>query len=124
MFGLPRLYLLTALSIACTLFGFAGGWKVQGWRQAALEHTRQVQQQRDTQKRLDRVAEAATSHEDFKAKEDIRYVERIKVVQKIVERPVYRNTCFDDDGMRELNAAIRGEDSGKPQTTVSATAKP
>lgn len=35
-------------------------------------------------------------------KERIRYVE----VQKIVERPVYRNVCIDSDGLSVINAAI------------------
>nr|DAJ67504.1 MAG TPA: Selenoprotein S (SelS) [Caudoviricetes sp.]DAK49067.1 MAG TPA: Selenoprotein S (SelS) [Caudoviricetes sp.]DAP70525.1 MAG TPA: Selenoprotein S (SelS) [Caudoviricetes sp.] len=35
-------------------------------------------------------------------KERIRYVE----VQKIVERPIYRNVCIDSDGLSVINAAI------------------
>lgn len=39
-------------------------------------------------------------------KERIRYVE----VQKIVERPVYRNVCIDSDGLSVINAAITDGD--------------
>lgn len=39
-------------------------------------------------------------------KERIRYVE----VQKIVERPVYRNVCIDSDGLSVINAAIADSD--------------
>lgn len=35
-------------------------------------------------------------------KERVRYVQ----VQKIVERPVYRNVCVDSDGVSVINAAI------------------
>lgn len=35
-------------------------------------------------------------------KERIRYVE----VQKIVERPIFRNVCIDSDGLSVINAAI------------------
>lgn len=35
-------------------------------------------------------------------KERVRYVQTIK----IIEKPVYRNACFDADGVRELNAAV------------------
>lgn len=35
-------------------------------------------------------------------KERVRYVE----VQKIVEKPVFRNTCVDSDGLSIINAAI------------------
>ncbi|ENW4152088.1 TPA: hypothetical protein ACKJ67_002214, partial [Neisseria gonorrhoeae] len=33
-------------------------------------------------------------------KERVRYVQTLK----IIEKPVYRNACFDADGVRELNA--------------------
>lgn len=35
-------------------------------------------------------------------KERVRYVQ----VQKIVEKPVFRNTCIDSDGLSIINAAI------------------
>ncbi|HFA6548370.1 TPA: hypothetical protein WMM85_002245 [Neisseria gonorrhoeae] len=35
-------------------------------------------------------------------KERVRYVQTLK----IIEKPVYRNACFDADGVRELNAAV------------------
>lgn len=35
-------------------------------------------------------------------KERVRYVQ----VQKIVEKPVFRNTCVDSDGLSIINAAI------------------
>ena len=39
-------------------------------------------------------------------KEKVRYVE----VQKIIERPVYSNACFDADGLRIINSAIADGD--------------
>lgn len=39
-------------------------------------------------------------------KERIRYVE----VQKIVERPIFRNVCVDSDGLSVINAAIADGD--------------
>lgn len=36
------------------------------------------------------------------AAERVQYVE----IEKIIERPVYRNVCLDADGLRELNRAI------------------
>lgn len=36
------------------------------------------------------------------AAQRVQYVE----IEKIIERPVYRNVCLDDDGLRELNRAI------------------
>nr|DAG03648.1 MAG TPA: hypothetical protein [Siphoviridae sp. ct6HQ3] len=39
-------------------------------------------------------------------KERVRYVQ----VQKIVEKPVFRNTCLDSDGLSVINAAITDDD--------------
>jgi hypothetical protein len=122
----PRLYVLVGLFLAGLLTGSVGAWKVQGWRQAALEHARQAQQQRDTQKRIDRVQEAAAGHEQFKAEEEIRYVTVTKVVTKLVDRPVYRNVCLDDDGRRMLNDYATGAvpGAGEPAAAVPRSATP
>jgi hypothetical protein len=37
---------------------------------------------------------------------------------KIIDRPVYRNACIDDDGRLLINAAIRGTDPGQPAAAV------
>lgn len=44
-------------------------------------------------------------------KDEIRTVYQTvtKTVDRIVERPVYRNTCIDDDGLRAVNAALSGK---------------
>jgi len=118
------MYVYAAIAVACLLAGFGGGWKTNGWRHDAALHAAQVEQARTAQKRIDRVDEAAVGHEDFKAKEEIRYVERIKMVTKLVDRPVYRAQCLDDDGLRLLRAANRGQDSSEPAPAVPATARP
>ena len=50
--------------------------------------------------------ETAAAYQTGKAvreeKERVRYVQ----VQKIVEKPVYRNVCVDSDGVSVINAAI------------------
>lgn len=50
--------------------------------------------------------ETAAAYQTGKAvreeKERVRYVQ----VQKIVEKPVFRNTCLDSDGLSVINAAV------------------
>ena len=50
--------------------------------------------------------ETAAAYQNGKAvreeKERVRYVQ----VQKIVEKPVFRNVCVDSDGLSVINAAI------------------
>ena len=50
--------------------------------------------------------ESSAAYQSGKAvreeKERVRYVQ----VQKIVEKPVFRNTCVDSDGLSIINAAV------------------
>lgn len=49
-----------------------------------------------------------------------------RTVDKIVERPVYRNVCLDDDGVLAANAALAGQpaDTGQPDDTVPGLKPP
>ena len=51
---------------------------------------------------------------------------RTKYVDKILEKPVYRNVCFDDPGLSCLNAAIDGKDAAgcKPDSALPAPKPP
>lgn len=61
---------------------------------------------KSAEKQAEQAREASTKYQTTKAareqKERIRYVE----VQKIIKQPIYRNHCFDDNGLQQLNAAI------------------
>jgi len=119
------MYLYATILAAGLLTGFAGAWKVQDWRQDAAELERAKVESRDRLKKMERGDDAAQAHEGFKAKTEIVYVDRIKRVDRIVERPVYAAQCWDADGLRELNAAIAGrEPSGEPAPAVPRPAEP
>ncbi|MFX6398127.1 hypothetical protein ABTG12_16850 [Acinetobacter baumannii] len=49
----------------------------------------------------------SADYERVKAEQNtkVEYIER--EVQKIVERPVYKSSCIDDDGMQQLNELIK-----------------
>lgn len=49
--------------------------------------------------------EASEQYEDSKEVERIKTETITREVQKIIERPVYINTCIDDDGVRLVNEA-------------------
>ena len=79
----------------------------KGYTDAQTQITAQIAKQES--ERATKVQAASHDYQTQKAeneiKERVRYVE----VQKIVEKPVYNNVCFDDDGLRELNRAIGGK---------------
>lgn len=106
--------IITALVSAALAFGAA--WKVQDWRHDAAELKRQ-EEASELQRLLARKSDnAAVSHEQFQERERVVYQTITETVDRIVEKPVYRNICLDADGMRALGAAIHGrpDDSGQP----------
>jgi hypothetical protein len=54
-----------------------------------------------------RAMAAAAELEQARGKIEVKYRTITKEVQKVVERPVYRGTCLDDDGLRLVNAALK-----------------
>lgn len=56
-----------------------------------------------------RAHEAAVRLEKANAKTRIVYRDIVRDVERIVDRPVYRDTvCIDDDGLRAVNRALAG----------------
>ncbi|HFC2497986.1 TPA: hypothetical protein ACVUVD_001978, partial [Neisseria gonorrhoeae] len=108
MNGLIKNPKLIAVSV-CAVF-VAGAWQYdraaqyrRGYGAAMLEVS-------------ERLKAAAVEHAEHARKSSAAYQaqkaareekERVRYVQtlKIIEKPVYRNACFDADGVRELNAA-------------------
>lgn len=99
--------------------GFAAGWSVHSWKTDAGE-------KRDQDKAVVQQDVKAEEHEEFKAKERIVYRTITKEVAKIVEKPFYVNNpeCLDDDGMRVIAAAIRGEAPSQPASAVPRSGPP
>lgn len=46
-----------------------------------------------------------------------------KNVEKIIDRPVYRNVCLDDDGLSEINSAIEAYDPKQFASTLPTATK-
>ena len=60
----------------------------------------------DAEKKAQELAnEAGEEYEESKEVERVKTEVITREVQKIVERPVYINTCIDDDGVRLINEA-------------------
>jgi hypothetical protein len=112
-----------ATAIIASALSFGGAWKVQNWRHDAMEKAR-IEAEAELQRlKARRVDVASVAHEEFKTKERVVYEVITQTVDKIVERPVYRNVCLDDDGLRALNAAVTGANaSGEPAPAVPGPA--
>ncbi len=68
-------------------------------------------------------AKAAAELEAERQKRKVVIETRTRYVDKIVDRPVYRNVCLDVDGLRCIAAAIERKDASgcKPEPALPAT---
>ena len=117
-------YGLLALAILATLSGI--GYSIYNAGEKAVrlewEEANRVQREREAKQ----ASVAATKVEVKSAKAKIMYRTITQQVDKYIDRPVYRNICFDADGLRDANAALLGEStapakSNKPVPTVRTT---
>jgi hypothetical protein len=73
-----------------------------------------------------RLTQASADLEKARNEKEIVYRNITRTVTKLVDRPVYRNVCLDDDGLRNINAALAGTaadpaaDPGKSASAVPA----
>lgn len=116
MFGLSLSPWILLGALSSVVASFAGGY-FKGDADAADRYqtkiaTMQVEAQDRTQKARDALMAqanaAVTTLESQNAKASIVYRTITQTVDKIVDRPVYRNVCLDDDGLRLVNAALGG----------------
>lgn len=118
------LYAGAALAIMAALAYAYHTVKESGRAEIRLEWSEANRVQR--QKEAEQIAKAAKELEDERAKRKVVYRNITRTVDKVVERPVYRNVCLDDDGLRCLDAALKGESAAgcKPDQPLPATGKP
>jgi len=62
--------------------------------------------------------EVSEQYEVTKNEERIKTEVITRTVQKIIERPIYLNQCFDDDGVSAVNQAAGISSAGKPKTAL------
>lgn len=119
-------YLIAGIAIVGVLSFLA--WRIYdaGADSVRVEWAQAAEAQR--QEEAERAGKASTKLETDNAKARVitRTIER--QVDKIVERPVFRNVCLDADGLCLVNAAIRGEEptscqSDKPVSPVRAASR-
>lgn len=128
---LPAVRQYLTLIVAAAAFA-AGAWIGHGMTAASYrkdiiaEQGAKIEAIKKAADAVHQAAVEADQHaqelEKARAQREIVYRTITKQVDKIVDRPVYRNVCLDDDGLRVINDALRGEaaaDPGKPATAVS-----
>lgn len=100
------LYTHAAALLVGLAAGFTGAWNVQSWRHDSAELKRTQAAKTEFLKREKEAYAPSVAHEQFKQKERVVYEVITETVDKIIERPVYRDICFDEDGLNLLRSAI------------------
>jgi len=109
------------IALLILLFGFTAGWRVQAWRYAA-NAAESAEQARELAVQRRRGADAAAAtYEAERQRQAAQQKVITREVERVVERPVYRNVCLDADGLRILGAAV---DAARPAAGEPAPAMP
>jgi hypothetical protein len=117
------IYTHLAAALIAAAVASVGAWKVQDWRYGAKEAQRLESAAKEQARRADRIDVAATGHERDKDGIRTEFITITEEVERVVEKPVYRDVCLDADGLRVLSDAIRGTDpAGQPAGAVPGPA--
>lgn len=112
-------YLAGALVALAT--GFAGGWQVRAWKSGADDADRIEQAALDARRKYENADRAGQLYEATRAGTQARERIVIQEVERVVQKPVYRSECLDDDGLRLLAADIEQyAGPGQPAPAVPA----
>ena len=96
--------LIIGIAVGCA-FGYIYRWSGDSDRQAKAEI-----------KQVEKANSAAQELEIKKNERQIEYKTITKTVDRIIDRPIYRNECIDADGLRSINDALSG--SRKPSSAM------
>lgn len=112
------LYTYAATALVAVGVGFAGGWKTQDWRYGAIEAKR-LSAIAEAEKKRDKASYVASvTFEKGRTQVETRYQTITETIEKIVDRPIYRNVCLDPDGLQALRNAAAETATPEPSRTV------
>lgn len=115
-YSLPlKIVLMVVFALISAYFG----WSMRGWKEESvrlqekqaiiLQHKAEMKQQQDTATHLEQQLS------QLKQKEKV----VVRETYKVVERPVYRNVCLDDDGLRLIEQARSNTSKGDSSIPAS-----
>ena len=109
------IYTHAAVAIVAAVLSATGAWQLQGLRFDAREKER-IEAAAELARNNRQAAQAASEgFENDRTKTEIKYRTITRQVEKIVERPSYRNVCFDEPGLHALRSAIgTASDTSEP----------
>lgn len=114
------------LLLVCLVAGFAAGVKWHAGQDAIAEQARQVNQRAQERLRRQNANTAAVAFEGDRVRIEKEFVPITQEVERVVEKPVYRNVCLDPDGLSVIGDALARayNDPGEPGNAVPKAATP
>lgn len=113
--------ILLAIVTSAFLLGGSLGYKFTANHYTAKMSLQQAVAQQQYEKRVFEVDTIAGELEKVKNERQILSQAIADRLEVVIDRPVYRNVCIDDDGLRLLNDAIKGTPNpAKPVARVPA----
>lgn len=88
------------------IIAFGSAWQIQDWRFEAKEKERLEQMQEAKKMREKQISTASAAYEKKKEVTRVKYVTITQEVEKLVDRPIYKNVCLDADGIKAINEGI------------------
>lgn len=118
------LYLIGLVALVAALSAAVYGIHHDGYKQGIAEKQTEWDAANEKQRAAEakQAAEASTQVEVKSEKAKIVYKTITQSVDKYIDRPIYRNVCLDDFGLRDANAALVGQvpTAGEPDKPVPA----
>lgn len=108
-----------AAGIFSAITAFYGAWQVQDWRYTAKDKARIEAEAKAKEENAVKQDKAAERHEATKEIIRTQFIPVIKEVERVIEKPIYRNVCLDSDGLRIIqNALGTANVDGQPAPAV------
>lgn len=102
------IYTHAIAALIALVIGAGGAWKVQEWHFAANEAAR-LEHEAEVRRLQARQADtAATGYEADRVQIKTEVQTILQEVERVVEKPVYKNVCFESEGIDQLKQAISG----------------
>ncbi len=89
--------------------------KIRVAEQQCTEKIQQIEQKhlKALTEKQNQINQMSSDYEATRSEQRVQVETVTREVQKIIDRPVYLNHCFDDDGLQQLNSLI-ASGAGQP----------
>ena len=110
MFGLTGIYLkLVEIGLALLIVG-GGYWWIGHHAVENYKDELKMEQAEADKKQIKAYNDLSEKYEAQKSKREIVFKTIVRTVEKVVDRPVYKLVCIDEEGLEAANKALGGKD--------------